>query len=100
MNPLDNRYERNPALFRDMPENLFEDQGTMRVIFYDLDGDGEFACLLHFEYDGRDFTVDCSKVKNVWSDGMREDLINAIDAHFKQHFFLSRKDLNLNIIGL
>ena len=98
MNPLDNRYERNPALFRDMPENLFEDQGEIAVMFYDLNGD-DYPCLLPYEISGNDFTVDCSKVKDAWFNGFEDDISTSINRKFGS-FFLSRKDLNLNIIGL
>lgn len=89
----------NHCLFRDEPVNLFTDQGDMRVVFCDKEGN-EYPEVVHYEIDDIDFTVDCSIVKDVWYEGMRDDVNTAIDRYFKEHFFLTHKDLNLVIIGI
>jgi len=96
MNPLDNRYERNPALFRDMPENLFEDRGLLPAVFYREDGT-ELECHLHYEADGIEFTVDCSLLKDEKLGDLRRDLLDSIELRFNRGF-LSRKDLKLQLV--
>lgn len=91
-----NHHKLNPCLHRDTPENLFEDSGYLSVLFTAKD-DTEYPCILHYQIEGNDFMVDCSQVKDVWDKGMEEDLRAAIDKRYG-YFFLSHKDLNLNIV--
>ncbi len=98
MSRLDNPTGLNPAFFRDEPQTFIKENGLLGVVFYSND-DQEFPCLIPFEIDGIDFTVDCSQIKDVWESGFRDDLVHAIDKHHG-NFFLSKRDLNLNVIGL
>lgn len=83
--------------YLDQPETLFE-EGDMPIVFYS--DDIECPALIHYSINGSEFSVDCSIVKDIWTKGMEDDLRAAIDIHFKRIFFLSHRDLNLNIIGL
>lgn len=80
-----------------MNQPLISEQGHLPVLFTAKD-DKEYPAIVHFEIDDQDFTVDCSQLKDVWDKGMEEDLRMAIDKRFGEYFFLSHKDLNLNIV--
>lgn len=93
-----NRYERNPCLHRDTPENLFKSQGVLSVTFYNSK-DQQFPCVLHYQIEGIDFTLDCSQIKDVWEEQFKDDLVHSIDRKLG-NFFLTHRDLNLNIRGI
>lgn len=88
--------ELNPCLHRDTPENIFKDSGYLTVLFTAKD-DTEYPCILKYQIEGNDFTVDCSQVKDVWEKCFEDDLRAAIDRKFG-YFFLSHKNFNLNIV--
>ena len=75
---------------------LLNDSGYLPVLFTSKD-DKEYPTILRYEIEGEDFTVDCSVVKDVWDKGMEEDLRMAIGKRFG-YWFLSHRDLNLNIV--
>lgn len=71
-----------------------DEQGIVKIILCANDGN-EYPTFLPYRIESdNEVTVDLSKVKDIWEPGMKDDLVNRLDA------FLGTKEYQLNIIGL